>query len=268
MCLLFDRFFQDAFAFVWPSKSHGTISMRITKRRSNPPKPVSKAIRSSLRLSASELREQIDGALSPKHSSQRTMTKAELLHHAWVNKRITANKYVEILKVGVENSPDGIEILRSLAGPSPTGPSSYAPARHPVATRDNAYIRRHPSTISTASAASAGGASPGGWWTCPYCGVANKSVVAWVCAMCGRMRDTMDDGASVGSSVSDVSYLSFRTEYSLRSGVSDTGQISLQVRSFGHYGLFSQNMSIVNFKILISPFFNIYCDASSGIYCT
>ena len=251
MCLLFDRFFQDAFAFVWPTKSHGTISMRITRRRSNPPKPVSKAIRRSLRLSPSELREQIDGALSPRHNNQQTMTKAELLHHAWVSGRVTANKYVEILKVGVENSPEGLEILRSLAKPSPTGPGSYAPARNPVATRDHAYIRRHTSVLSAASAQS----GAGGGWTCPFCGCSNQPVVAWVCAMCGRMRDTMDDGASVGSSISDVSYLSFRTEYSLRSGVSDTGQISLQVRSFGHCGLFSQNMSLVNFKILTLTFF-------------
>jgi len=43
------------------------------------------------------------------------------------------------------------------------------------------------------------------------------------------MRD-FDDASSVGSSHSDRSYLSFRTEYSLRSGVSETGASSIQER--------------------------------------
>ena len=213
---LFLKNVQDAFRFVWPGNSaQETITQQIRRRRTDPPKPVSRAIRHSLRKNSECFQEQIDGSLDTRR--QPTMTKAELLHHAWVSGQVTSNKYVEILKTGIDNSPEGMAILQSLitkSRPLPPPPNAYAPVRqHP---KDHAYARRYPPPT---------GGSMGGGWKCHFCNYTNQPTGgAWVCAMCGRMRDTIDDASSVGSSHSDMSYL---TEYS------GSGFPSIQVRYFG-----------------------------------
>ena len=201
---------QDAFKFVWPHATQGTISAQIKRRRSDPLKPVSRAIRHSLRRGSETFQDLIEGSGDTRRQPP-SMTKAELLHHAWVGGQVSSNKYVQILKIGIDNSPEGMAVLQGLSTqsrlptptptPIPTHTSAYASVRqHP---RDHAYARRYPPT---------GAPIGGGGWKCIYCNYTNQPTGgAWVCAMCGRMRDTIDDASSVGSCHSDLSYL---TEYS------------------------------------------------------
>ena len=84
-------------------------------------------------------------------------TKPELLHHAWASGQISVEKYLKILALGVNRSPDTMPILRSLTADA--------------------------SSATTPSAESPAGAVR---WKCQSCMHSNQARFTCVCTMCGR----------------------------------------------------------------------------------